>query len=232
MGGSFSRLRLAWLVSATRCASPLYTQEYRRGGEALAVKFYTTVPQRRRTADMIEERLIKDLDHEEKVGVVSPTAAARGSRRTRREPSSRAVPLTQSSVQQSTPLAQRSVASSSAPPVAHSLESDDAGSDYSDDSDYDSVGDGEYVTDSEDDEQLEVDLNAIMRQEPHKVVKPDDETPGYLPQLFTADERNRTDVYKPRRSVPWSIFYLAAGVAGPLALGFVLLLNYVRGTHT
>ncbi len=48
-------------------------------------------------------------------------------------------------------------------------------------------------------------------------------------QLWTQDERNRTDLFKPRRSLKWFVGYLVLGMGLPGALAIFLLLLKVCG---
>ncbi len=47
-------------------------QLYKKGPFALAVNFYKTVPERRRTADVMDEQLLQDLDALERQQTPSP----------------------------------------------------------------------------------------------------------------------------------------------------------------
>ena len=69
-------------------------------------------------------------------------------------------------------------------------------------------------------------MNEVLRSGHHKDA-PIDDTGGYLPQLFTSDERNRTDLYRPRRSIKWLVLYIALGMGLPGLLGIFLILQKV-----
>ena len=141
------------------------------------------MPERRRTADIMDAKLLKDIDalHEQSLQSAASTASP-----------SRFV--------------------------------DSDGSSYEEYSD-----DAAYITESDPDPDVdeEVDVNAVLRKGHYRDQAADD-TGGYLPQLFTADERKRTDIYRPRRSIPWSVMYVVLGIAGPAALGIFLLLLKVQ----
>ncbi len=83
------------------------------------------------------------------------------------------------------------------------------------------------MTESDLEEDLEVNVNEVLRAGHHKDATPD-ETGGYLPQLFTSDERNRTDLYRPRRSIKWLVLYVVLGMGLPGMLGIFLILQKVR----
>jgi hypothetical protein len=191
-------------------------QLYKRGPFALAVNFYKSVPERRRTQDAIELRQQRDSDarkqkQKQKKLTSSPTRSV--------------VAKTSKALSPTVRTSERPKADVQLKLLEEGAEGDD-----SDDRGDDEVGNdsGEHVSESDIEAGLEeLDVNEMLRSGHYKEGEKDD-TAGFLPQLFTADERNRTDLYKPRRSLPWSVFYLAAGVGGPGALAVFLLLWKVR----
>lgn len=171
---------------------------YKKGPFALAVNFYKTVPERRRTADVMDEQLLQDLDALERQQTPSPKKRTKA--------------LTNASPQ---PKA--------APPKPAAPLHEVSDEEYSEDSELSEVDTAEYVSESDIDD-LEVDVNEVLRSGHHKDA-PIDDTGGYLPQLFTSDERNRTDLYRPRRSIKWLVLYIALGMGLPGLLGIFLILQ-------
>ena len=96
--------------------------------------------------------------------------------------------------------------------------------DEDDDSSYHSGEPGDYVSESDVEE---TDINEILRKRTEGNSMKLEGNVGALSQLYTVDERKRTDLYRPRRSVLWTLMYLALGIGGPVLACLAMLSKLV-----
>lgn len=95
--------------------------------------------------------------------------------------------------------------------------------DGDDDSSYHSGAAGEFL-DEEEVEEEAIDVNAMLRHS--EVLQQSLEgNVGALSQLYTVDERKRTDVYRPRRSLLWIVLYFTLGLALPSAVAIGIMMQ-------
>ena len=81
----------------------------------------------------------------------------------------------------------------------------------------------EYISESED----EADLNAILRQVDLDSAAETAGNLGALSQLYSVDERKRTDIFRPRRSLLWTVGYILFGIGLPGLAAIGLLIQMV-----
>lgn len=157
------------------------------------------VPPRRNTAEVEELKIIEDVENEEALSRSSKSPEKSPKKRVKKSPIKSPV---KSPTQMGTPRFD---------PIHEDDSSEQSGEDH------------EYVSEEE-----EEDLNAILKQVETDLAQPQEGNMGALKQLYTVDERKRTDMYRPRRSLYWTLLYVVFGLGLPAIAAIGMLLQLVR----
>jgi hypothetical protein len=197
---------------------------YNDGPYAMAIHFLEQSPAKRRQQQLTPANL-KPTTSPSKSGIASPGMAKPSpspSEKPRKSPISRL--LSPKSTPRPSPSVALIESESKASPLAvpHLLD-DGHHDDGDDDSSYHSGDAGEYLDEAEMEEEA-IDVNALLRQPGDQQISLEGNL-GALSQLYTVDERKRTDVYRPRRSLLWIVLYSVLGLGLPALVAIGILMQ-------
>lgn len=221
---------------STMCCCTLHPQMYRQGQWAIADKFMATIkpklsPSQLEDAKVEAEALRLRAKLQGKSPSGSKQASSPAKLYTPKRSGVRGSPSTDTngvSPVRTITLSPMKPIVSPAVTALQTLDAQDHEDHDDDDSSLHSGPPEEFV----DEEEEEVDLNAQLRKAKDGIDYPTSGNIGALAQLYTVDERKRTDIFRPRRSLVWTVLYIIFGVGLPGVIAAALLVQMVCSSNT